>query len=148
MGGEALLAMHNPPKTAGLMRRWADRVSYYLVVSLFNVFPLPQRSDFRESFAFAGELVDQGGSVLVFPEGVRTPDGKMHDFRAGVGLLATRLGVPVLPVKIEGLYDLKLEHKYFAPGRVSVKIGEPVSFNAHHDPSLVSRDLESRVAAL
>lgn len=148
MGAEALLAMRNPPKTAGFMRRWADRVSYYLVVSLFNVFPLPQRSDFRESFAFAGELVDHGRSVLVFPEGRRTPDGKMHDFRAGVGLLATRLGVPVLPMKIEGLYDLKLEHKYFAPGRVAVKIGEPVSFRANDDPSRVARDLESRVAAL
>jgi long-chain acyl-CoA synthetase len=121
---------------------------HYLVVSLFNVFPLPQRSDFRESFVFAGELVDQGKSVLVFPEGERTPDGEMHDFRAGVGLLATRLGVPVLPMKIEGLYDLKLEHKYFAPGRVRVKIGEPVSFNANDDPSRVARDLEALVAAL
>jgi long-chain acyl-CoA synthetase len=148
MGGEALLAMRNPSKTAGLMRRWAERVSYYLVVSLFNVFPLPQRSDFRESFRFAGELVDQGRSVLVFPEGERTPDGQMHDFRAGVGLLATRLGVPVLPVKIEGLYDLKVEHKYFAPGRVSVKIGEPVSSHPNDDPARVARDLESRVAAL
>jgi long-chain acyl-CoA synthetase len=148
MGGEVLLAMHRPPADVGSLRRWIDRVSYYLVVALFNVFPLPQRSDFRESFSFAGELADRGWSVLVFPEGRRTPDGKMHDFRAGSGLLAIRLGIPVLPMKIEGLYELKMKHKYFAPGRITIKIGEPVSFSAGDDASRVTRELESRVETL
>jgi long-chain acyl-CoA synthetase len=129
------------------LRRWLRKLEYFLVVALFNVFPLPQRSGFRESFAFAGSLVDRGYSVLVFPEGARTPDGKLHAFRGGIGLLASRLRVPVLPVKIEGLYEVKDRH-FVAPGKITVKIGEPVSFAANAEPDEITRELEARVAAL
>jgi len=48
------------------VKRWLQRMNYFLVVALFNVFPLPRTSGFRESFRFAGELADRGFSVLVF----------------------------------------------------------------------------------
>ena len=54
-------------------------------MSLLNLFPLPREAGFRESFAFAGESVDRGYSILVFPEGRHTTDGKIGPFRAGVG---------------------------------------------------------------
>src|SRR5262249_8223616 len=60
MGGEILMLMRCPPKTMNLFQRFIERLSYRLVVPLFNVFPLPQRSGFRESFGFAGKLIDQG----------------------------------------------------------------------------------------
>ena len=72
MDGELLETMRKPPEGAGLFMRLFLPTQYYLIVALFNVFPLPQRSGFRKSFAFAGELVDRGYSVLVFPEGART----------------------------------------------------------------------------
>ena len=76
------------PKFLG---RIYDRVKWTLGVSLLNLFPLPREAGFRESFAFAGESVDRGYSILVFPEGRHTKDGKMRPFRAGVGLLANNL---------------------------------------------------------
>lgn len=148
MGGELLYTMRRPARERFFLRRWLDKLDYFLVVALFNVFPLPQRSGFRESFAFAGSLADRGQSVLIFPEGARTPDGQLHAFRSGVGLLATRLGIPVLPVKIEGLYELKAAQRHFAPGKITVKIGEPVKFAASDDPDSIARDLEKRVASL
>jgi hypothetical protein len=87
--------------------RLSYKVGYYLVVALFDVFPLPQQSGVRESFAYAGESVDHGYSVLVYPEGVRTPDGKPSPFRSGLGMLAARLNVPVLPLRIDGLFEMK-----------------------------------------
>jgi len=51
--------------------------------ALLNLFPLPRAAGFRKSFAYAGEAVDRGYSVLVFPEGKHTTDGKMNPFRAG-----------------------------------------------------------------
>ena len=98
MDGELLESMRNPPPGTGFLKGLADRASYWLLVSIYNVFPLPLRAGFRKSFAFAGELIDRGWSVLVFPEGVLTRDGKLSPFRAGIGLLATRLNVPVVPL--------------------------------------------------
>src|SRR5271165_3267722 len=76
MWGELLWEMWRPPQSWNPFKRWAWQAGYRLVVALFNVFPLPQQSGVRESFAYAGESVDRGYSVMVFPEGVRTPDGK------------------------------------------------------------------------
>ena len=85
---------------------WArvyDRLKWALGVSLLNLFPLPREAGFRESFAYAGESVDRGYSVLVFPEGRHTTDGKMLPFRAGIGLLANNLQIPIVPVRIDGI---------------------------------------------
>ncbi len=103
MWGELLWKMWRPPSDWNPFRRWAWQAGYWLVVALFNVFPLPQQSGVRESFAYAGESVDRGYSVMVFPEGVRTPDGKPSPFQSGVGMLAARLDIPVVPMRIDGL---------------------------------------------
>ena len=65
-----------------------------LIVTLFNVFPLPQKSGFRRSFSYAGESVDRGYSLLVFPEGRTTDDGLMRPFMGGIGLLASIWACP------------------------------------------------------
>ena len=72
MWGELLWKMWRPPHDWNWFMRLSYKVGYYLVVALFDVFPLPQQSGVRESFAYAGESVDRGYSVLVYPEGVRT----------------------------------------------------------------------------
>ncbi len=82
-------------------------MNYFLVVALFDVFPLPRRSGFRESFRFAGDLADRGYSVLVFPEGDLTPDGTLQPFQAGIGLLAANLRIPVVPMRIDGAYEVR-----------------------------------------
>ena len=99
MGGERLAEMRRPPREWFFLRRWLQRMNYFLVVSLFNVFPLPKKSGFRESFRFAGDLADRGWNILVFPEGDLTPDGKLQPFRAGIGLLASNLKLPVVPMR-------------------------------------------------
>jgi long-chain acyl-CoA synthetase len=104
---------------------------------------------FLKSFVFAGELVDRGWSVLVFPEGELTPDGAIAPFRAGIGLLATRLRIPVVPVHLEGLYDLRVANKHWAsPGHIRVTIGAPVEFRETDAPEKIARELERRVKLL
>jgi long-chain acyl-CoA synthetase len=107
------------------------------------------RSGFRKSFEFAGELVDRGWSVLVFPEGVLTPDGAIAPFRAGVGLLVTRLRIPVIPMRLEGLYDLREANKHWtSPGHIRVTVGTPVAFAETETPENITQELERRVTAL
>jgi long-chain acyl-CoA synthetase len=149
MGGERLEEMRRPPHDWFFLRRWLQRMNYFLVVSLFDVFPLPKKSGFRESFRFAGDLADRGWSVLVFPEGGLTPDGKLQPFRAGIGLLASNLKLPVVPMRIDGAYEIREAHSLFnRPGRIRVHIGKPVKFLEGSDPQEIARVLERCVAEL
>ncbi len=115
--GEALEALHSPAAGRGLFGRIYDRMKWVLGVSLLNLFPLPREAGFRQSFAYAGRAVDRGYSVLVFPEGRHTEDGKMNPFRAGIGLLAKNLDIPVLPMRIVGLFEVKQAGRRFARPR-------------------------------
>ncbi len=124
-------------------------MKWALGVSLLNLFPLPREAGFRESFAYAGESVDRGYSVLVFPEGHHTTDGKLQPFRAGIGLLANNLRVPVVPMRIDGLFELKQAGKKFArPWQIRVKIGPPVQFPPNSDPQWIAQELQKAVEQL
>src|SRR5258708_3270882 len=149
MGGETLRDMRHPQREWFFLKRCAYWLGYWVVVGLFNVFPLPQLSGFRESFQFAGESADRGYSILVFPEGELTPDGKVHAFQNGVGLLAKNLRLPALPMRIDGLWDVKQTGWRFArPGKVRVTIGAPVEYPPGTSPEQIARDLELRVRGL
>jgi len=116
---------------------------------LFNVFSLPKRSGFRHSFSYAGAAMDRGWSILIFPEGEETKDGHMQTFRAGIGLLAAELNVPVIPIKLDGLFELKRRRQRFVkPGAVTVTFGEAVEFAANTTPLEITRELELRVRSL
>jgi long-chain acyl-CoA synthetase len=143
MWGELLWEMWRPPQSWSWFMRLSYKVGYYLVVALFNVFPLPQQSGVRESFAYAGESVDRGYSVLVYPEGRRTDDGKPSPFRSGLGVLAARLNVPVLPLRIDGLYEMKMAGRKIArSGELKVVIGKPMSFPAGTPPEEITNQVE------
>lgn len=151
MEGELLRNWLHPPAQTNLFLRLRWRAQYVLVNLFFHVFPLPKKSGFRRSFAYAGECIDRGESVLVFPEGRRAPRGQMHmgQFKTGIGLLAQELAVPIVPVKLEGLYELKRRKQYFADaGMVRVIFGEPVAFSPDATPSTIAPELERRVERL
>lgn len=149
MGGERLARMRRPSHSLNLFQRFLERLRYFLASSLFNVFPLPQESGFLKSFAFAGDLADRGWNILVFPEGRTTDDGHMAPFRSGIGLLAKELNIPVVPMRLAGLFDLKQQNRILArPGHVQVTIGRPIRFSPDQDPNEIARELERRVAEL
>ncbi len=143
MLGELLWQMWRPPQDWNPFLRVSYKVGYYLVVALFDVFPLPQQSGVRGSFAYAGESVDRGFSVLVYPEGQRTLDGKPVPFRSGFGMLAARLNVPVLPLRIDGLFEMKTAGRKIAPlGQLKVVIGKPMRFPPDTPPDEITNQVE------
>jgi long-chain acyl-CoA synthetase len=148
-GGEALEALRTPSPDRNFFLRMYDRMQWLLGVSLLNLFPLPREAGFRRSFAYAGQAVDRGYNVLVFPEGRHTTDGKMNPFRAGIGLLAVNLGIPVLPMRIDGLYEAKAAGRWFvAPWSIRVKIGKPIRFDPGTDAEQIAAHLQEAVANL
>jgi long-chain acyl-CoA synthetase len=148
-GGEALEALRTPAPGRGFFGRMYDRVQWILGVTLLNLFPLPREAGFRRSFAYAGEAVDRGYSILVFPEGRHTTDGKINPFRAGIGLLAANLDIPVLPMRIDGLFEVKnAGRRLAAPWKIGVRIGQPVKFPPGTDPGEIAAELQKAVERL
>ncbi len=149
MDGERLFKMRHPPKEMNFFQRVVKRLNYFLVVGLFNVFPLPRESGFRRSFSFAGDLADRDWNILIFPEGITTPDGQLLPFQAGIGLLAAQLNLPVVPIRLSGLFDLRqAERRIARPGHIRVTIGAPVRFTPNQDPIEIAGELRRRVAEL
>jgi long-chain acyl-CoA synthetase len=149
MQGEKLRSMRYPPGNWFFLKRWWEQLQYALVAALFNVFSLPQQAKYRESFRFAGELADRGYSVLIFPEGRRTETGEMSPFRSGIGLLATHLNLPIIPMRIDGLFPFKIANKHYAPPyAVQVRIGDPINFEPTADPEDITKELQRIVEGL
>ncbi|MFY9560403.1 MAG: AMP-binding protein [Terriglobales bacterium] len=148
-GGEALEALRSPAAERSWLGGIYDRVQWSLGVALLNLFPLPRQAGFRKSFAYAGEAVDRGYSVLVFPEGRHTENGQVQPFRSGIGLLVNNLRIPVVPMRIGGLFEVKQAGKKFAaPGKIQVRIGKPVEFAPERAPEEIARELQRKVEGL
>lgn len=147
--GEDLEALRTPAASRGFFAGIYDHMLWFLGVCLLNLFPLPREAGFRQSFSYAGEAVDRGYSILVFPEGRHTLDGNINSFRAGVGLLANNLGVRVLPTRISGLFEVKRAGKRFAaPWKIRVHIGQPMEFEPGTDPAQIAAELHKAVELL
>lgn len=105
-----------------------NSLNYVLAALFFGAFPVPQReAGTRETLRYMGELVSEGYSILIYPEGKRRRTGDIGRFQPGVGMIAARLGLPVVPVRLDGLdWVLAPEWKMARPGRVRVAFGSPL----------------------
>jgi long-chain acyl-CoA synthetase len=148
-GGEAMERLRTPPPGRGIVGRALDRLSWTLGAALLNIFPLPRQAGFRRSFAYAGECIDRGYNVLIFPEGHHTIDGKLLPFQSGVGILVNNLRIPVVPMRIAGLFQIKAAGRKFAwPGEVRISIGKPITFEHIEDPAEIAQRLKKIVEEL
>jgi long-chain acyl-CoA synthetase len=140
---------HFFPGEHGRAAWFTNSLNYYLATLVFNAFPLPQReAGARQTLRYIGEVLEDGYSVLIFPEGRRTDTGEIDRFRPGIGMIASRLGVPVVPVRIDGL-ERVLHHTWHMarPGRVRVAFGVPMRL-AGDDYEALARQVEEAVRAL
>ncbi len=146
MAGEMLLDYRKGRKQGSWYLNFLAPFAYCLITGLFNVFPLPQYSGFRRSFQHAGEAVDKGYSVLVFPEGHRSEDGKPQPFKSGTGLLWKSLGTEAIPVRIHGLGELKVSReRWFRSGKITVSVGEPLTLDPALSPEELTEQLRQAV---
>src|SRR3990172_2369128 len=93
-----------------------------------------------KSIESAAERIKNGTSVLIFPEGTRSNTGELLPFKRGGFLLATKSGVPVVPVSIQGTADImKKESILIRPGTVKVVIGKPIPVSDADEKLLMER---------
>jgi long-chain acyl-CoA synthetase len=140
---------HFYPEQFGRMAYLQNSTNYYLASLFFNAFPLPQReSGTRQTLRYIGELISQGYSILIYPEGRRTQKGEIARFQPGAAMIAARLEVPIVPVRLEGL-DRILHQSWKFPKRGTARItfGAPISLKGHDYAEMAGR-IQSAVVAL
>jgi 1-acyl-sn-glycerol-3-phosphate acyltransferase len=99
----------------------------------------------------AARKIAAGTSVIIFPEGTRSKDGKLHDFKAGAMVLAIKSGVAVVPVAIKGTYDILPKGKLLMnSGKVSILVGSPIETKSYKtkDKHTLAKILQEDVARL
>ena len=131
-------------------REWfTNSLNYYLSAFFFNAFPLPQReAGARQTLKYIGEMTGNGWSILIFPEGMRSPTGQMKPFRGGIGMIAARLDIPVVPIRIDDVDQLMpMGSSFVKPGRVRVAFGRPLRLRGD-DYAALAAQVEAAVRAL
>ena len=128
---------------------FTNSLNYYLAATFFNAFPLPQReAGARDTLRYIGEVLGAGFSVLIFPEGKRTEAGEINEFRAGIGMIAARLGVPIVPVRLRGADEvLHRDARMVRRAQVGVTFGAPLVLQGD-DYKALARQVEDAVRAL
>ena len=109
-----------------------------------NAIPLDRESTGRKSADAISELLDDGWSLVIYPEGGRSPDGWGQDFKGGAAYLSARVGAPVVPVYIDGtgaIFGKGMKRP--KPGRTRVVFGTPLM--PQHDES--TRRFNARIQA-
>ena len=147
--GKEMFAPHFFPAQHARVAWFTNSLNYYLAVLFFNAFPLPQReAGARQTLRYIGDLLADGTSVLIFPEGRRSETGAIDTFRPGIGMIGSRLGAAVVPVRIDGLQHVLGVGAHMArPGRVRVAFGRPLRL-AGQDYQALALEVEQAVRAL
>ncbi len=104
-----------------------------------NLASLDRKAGVQKTLKQAGDILEQGKTVLIFPEGTRSPDGQIHEFKRAVGHLALTYDVDVLPMYLRGT------HQAMPKGR---KVPTQREISAHIGPVLEVADLKRLTAGL
>jgi 1-acyl-sn-glycerol-3-phosphate acyltransferase len=94
-----------------------------------HAYPVKRGSADRAALKRTFDYLKNGELVCVFPEGTRSPDGRLGPVEAGIGMLALKFGAPVIPVGIRGTDQLLPRHsKTIRRAKVRVQFGPPLHF--------------------
>ncbi len=95
----------------------------------------------------ATQVLGSGSSLLVFPEGTRSTDGRLGEFRSGALRIAQEFDVPILPVAVVGTRELLAKKGRLTPGPVEVRVGYPVDPHGLTDMGPLVAQIEGLLAA-
>ncbi len=136
--------------------RIIEAAGFYLLINLFiNVSPISRTYGFKKVMENIGKMIDEGWYILIYPEGRVTTDGSIKKFEPGIGVIALDMEVPVIPVRVKGLFNI-LRNGILPRGHiprrplVEVSLSEPLEFkkSEYKDYRKVTSVIENKVISL
>lgn len=145
----AALDVFGPDSSAGIRRRVSKNILQVLVGAGFHAFAFDRLGPPLRSVRTSVDLIRNGWSLLLFPEGTRSRNGDIATFKPGVGLLARFTGRPVIPVHVDSGDEI-LPHGVFLPraGRAMVRYGTPLWYQPDDTPISFAAKVEEQVRRL
>jgi 1-acyl-sn-glycerol-3-phosphate acyltransferase len=148
-------APHIPRRVSLLLKKELFRVpiiSYGMRLAKFVSVDRNSREGAADSFKLAVRYINEGLSFALYPEGTRSPDGRLLPFKKGAFVMAIQAGVPVVPVSIVGAQKLMRKGEWaIHPGEVLIRFGPPVDasqYSVARRAELVARVHELVAAGL
>jgi len=137
-----------PPHKNPFVSAWRTFVGGFVALT-YACYPFGKEMGVERSIRYTGELLDKGYSILIFPEGTRSKDGSVQEFREGIGILAHVMRVPVIPIRTEGLFHvLPAGRKWPKMGACAVNIGAPQKEFPRMSTLEIAKQLEEAVRKL
>lgn len=128
---------------------FSTRVTGAMAALAIGAIPIERAKVGRRSAELAKSLIDEGWSLLIYPEGGRSKDGWGQPFRGGAAFLAKRCGVPVVPVHVEGTGKILPKGGGLPKrSRTTVTFGRPILAEPDEDSRDLAARIEAAVAAL
>lgn len=128
---------------------FSNRISGAASALAIGAVPIERSKVGRKSADMARGLIDDGWSILLYPEGGRSPDGWGQEFRGGAAYLAIRCGVPVVPIHLQGTGRILRKGRTLPrPSRTTVTFGDPLTANHDESARAFAVRLQAAVAAL
>ena len=134
---------------AGAAHLWRNPVWSVMNPLVGNGFPLATDGAIRPSLEYMGRILDDGWSVLIYPEGELTVGGPIKSFMNGTGLVAIEGRIPVVPLRLSvDRMGFPARFPILRRGRVQIHLGEPMSFSSDMDYQQATDAIEKAVKAL
>ena len=128
---------------------FSNRVSGAISALAIGAVPIERTKVGRKSADMARDLIDDGWSMLLYPEGGRSPDGWGQEFRGGAAYLAIRCNVPVVPIHLQGTGRILRKGRTLPrPSRTTVTFGDPLTAGRDENARSFAARLQAAVAAL
>lgn len=130
---------------------WFDvPIRRFIASSLAGVLPVRRsgESSYDALLAAVRPALKAGRTVVIYPEGTRSTDGTVAEFRSGALRLARECGVPIVPVAVLGTADVLPKGGHYSPAPMQVHIGAPLDANTITAPQLRARVVAMRANGL
>lgn len=123
---------------------WRQLIYGGLIFRMCGAYPVyVGQQDYEKALQNHISILENGSSVCVFPEGKRSPDGKVGEARGGIGYLTHRTKKPIVPVAISGIHSLTFKDFILRKRTLKIKVGKPIYAEELFEESVTSENIRN-----